>query len=109
MPLDDFKVVIAGGGIAGLTLAIMLEKFDIDYVILESYSKIAPPVGASVGLFPNGLRILDQLGCYEEIKRRYDLQQRGNTNHRDKYGKLVAALPNEAGQYEVRCVKLYTE
>ncbi|KAH7304768.1 FAD binding domain protein [Stachybotrys elegans] len=99
---DSLKVIIAGGGVAGLTMAIMLEKFDIDYVILEAYSKIAPPVGASVGLFPNGLRILDQLGCFDEIKRKYNLQQRGNTCHRDKRGKLLAALPDEAGQYEVR-------
>ncbi|KFA74418.1 hypothetical protein S40288_03978 [Stachybotrys chartarum IBT 40288] len=102
MSVDNFKVIIAGGGIAGLTLAIMLERFDIDYVILEAYSKIAPPVGASVGLFPNGLRILDQLGCYDEIKRRYNLQQKGTTNHRNKHGRRVACLPDEAGQYEVR-------
>jgi 2-polyprenyl-6-methoxyphenol hydroxylase-like FAD-dependent oxidoreductase len=64
---DNFKVVIVGGGVAGLTLAIMLERFDIDYVVLESRSEIAPNAGASIGLFPNGLRILDQIDCYEDI------------------------------------------
>lgn len=64
----NFKVVIVGGGVAGLSLANMLERFDLDYVILESHSDIAPPVGASIGMFPNGLRILDQLGCFEAIK-----------------------------------------
>ncbi|KAK7413086.1 hypothetical protein QQX98_008034 [Neonectria punicea] len=67
MASSDFKIVIAGGGIAGLVLANMLEKFDLDYVLLESHSEIAPPVGASIGMFPNGLRILDQLGCYGAI------------------------------------------
>ncbi|KAI0126995.1 hypothetical protein BJ170DRAFT_695384 [Xylariales sp. AK1849] len=63
-----FKVSIAGGGGAGLTLANMLEKFNIDYILLEAYKDIAPQVGASIGLLPNGLRILDQLGCYEELE-----------------------------------------
>ncbi|RYO66870.1 hypothetical protein AA0113_g4951 [Alternaria arborescens] len=47
----------------------MLEKFDIDYVLLEGHSSIAPQLGASVGLLPTGLRILDQLGCYDEIEK----------------------------------------
>lgn len=38
------------------------------YVLLEAYPEIAPQLGASIGLLPNGLRILDQLGCYESIR-----------------------------------------
>ncbi|KAF4439565.1 FAD binding domain protein [Fusarium austroafricanum] len=67
----NFKLIIAGGGIAGLSLAIMLEKFDLDYILLEAYSDIAPAVGASIGMFPNGLRVLDQLGCYQPIRDVY--------------------------------------
>ncbi|KAJ3503677.1 hypothetical protein NLJ89_g8326 [Agrocybe chaxingu] len=63
-----FKVVIVGGSISGLSLANMLEKFDIDYVLLEAYDGIAPQLGASIGLLPSGLRILEQLGCYERIQ-----------------------------------------
>ncbi|KAK2016029.1 FAD/NAD(P)-binding domain-containing protein [Colletotrichum eremochloae] len=62
-----FKVVVVGGGVAGLTLANMLQKFDIDFVVLESHGEIAPAVGASIGLFPSGLRILDQIDCFEPI------------------------------------------
>ncbi|KAI0600328.1 FAD binding domain protein [Biscogniauxia sp. FL1348] len=62
-----FKIVIVGGGVAGLTLANMLEKFDIDWVLLEGHADIAPPVGASIGMLANGLRILDQIGCYDGI------------------------------------------
>ncbi|RYN26005.1 hypothetical protein AA0112_g8345 [Alternaria arborescens] len=47
----------------------MLEKFDMDYILLEGHSSIAPQLGASVGLLPTGLRILDQLGCYDEIEK----------------------------------------
>ncbi|KAI5456632.1 hypothetical protein BGZ63DRAFT_434688 [Mariannaea sp. PMI_226] len=67
------RVIIAGGGIAGLALANMLEKANIDYILLEAYSQIAPQVGASIALHPNGLRILDQLGCYEDILKGWDL------------------------------------
>ncbi|KAF4309825.1 Monooxygenase FAD-binding protein [Botryosphaeria dothidea] len=58
----SFKVIIAGASVSGLSLANMLEKFNIDYVILEAYPNVAPQLGASIGLLPSGLRILDQLG-----------------------------------------------
>ncbi|KAI1323102.1 FAD/NAD(P)-binding domain-containing protein [Xylariaceae sp. FL0255] len=67
-PSRPFRIVIAGGGIAGLTLANMCEKFGLDYILLEAHSEIWPAVGASIGLFANGLYILDQLGCYEAIQ-----------------------------------------
>ena len=64
---DRFRVIIAGGGISGLTLANALEKANIDHVLLEARDTIAPQVGASIGIFQNGGRILDQLGCFDEI------------------------------------------
>ncbi|KAF2824862.1 FAD binding domain protein [Ophiobolus disseminans] len=64
-----FRVIIGGGGISGLTLANALEKADIDYVLLESRDTITPQVGASIGFYANGGRILDQLGCYEQLER----------------------------------------
>ncbi|KAF9876991.1 FAD binding domain protein [Colletotrichum karsti] len=63
-----FKVIIAGGSVSGLSLANMLERLNIDYVLLEAYPEIAPQVGASIGLLPNGFRILDQINCYEPIR-----------------------------------------
>ncbi|KAK1856057.1 FAD binding domain protein [Colletotrichum chrysophilum] len=84
------KIIIVGGSVAGLSLANMLEKFDIDYTILEAYSQIAPQVGASIGLLPNGLRILDQLGCYERLR-----EAAGNYYHRvvfrDAKGKPISS------------------
>ncbi|KAF4545414.1 FAD binding domain containing protein [Lasiodiplodia theobromae] len=66
------KVIIVGGSITGLTLANMLERIGVDYVLLEAHSEIAPQVGASIGMWPYGLRILDQLGCYEPIRALID-------------------------------------
>ncbi|KAH8703854.1 FAD-binding domain-containing protein [Talaromyces proteolyticus] len=64
---DDFRVVIAGGSIAGLSLANMLQLYNIDFVVLEAYPDIAPQVGASIGILPHGNRILDQLGLLQKI------------------------------------------
>ncbi|RGP64219.1 FAD binding domain [Fusarium sporotrichioides] len=96
----DFKIIIAGGGIAGLTLANMLEKFDIDYVLLESHNEITPQVGASIGLLPNGLRILDQIGVYERIRK--FLMSKSNFHINDSNGQSVFLLPNFLKRLESR-------
>ncbi|KAL1651985.1 hypothetical protein SLS58_000108 [Diplodia intermedia] len=69
MGSTNFRVVIAGGSIAGLSLALMLEKNGIDFVVLDAYPEIAPQLGASIALRPNGFRIMDQLGAYEDVLR----------------------------------------
>ncbi|ROW11443.1 hypothetical protein VMCG_01186 [Cytospora schulzeri] len=63
----DFRVLIAGGSIAGLSLALALEKQGIDFLVLESHAEVAPQVGASLAVLPSGFRVLDQLGCYEDV------------------------------------------
>ncbi|OBT70177.1 hypothetical protein VE03_00332 [Pseudogymnoascus sp. 23342-1-I1] len=64
---DRLRVIIAGGSISGLTLAHSLYCSDIDYVVLESREEIAPQVGASIVVLPNGARILDQLGIFDDM------------------------------------------
>lgn len=66
----DFRVIIVGGGVSGLTLANALERANIDYLLLEGREEIAPFVGASIAISANGGRVLDQLGCYETILER---------------------------------------
>ena len=68
----SFKVLICGAGVSGLSLALMLERLGIDYLVFEAYPEVAANVGAAVGLLPNGLRILDQLGVYDSFKEQYD-------------------------------------
>ncbi|KAH8719235.1 FAD binding domain protein [Phaeosphaeriaceae sp. PMI808] len=65
-----FRVIIGGGGIAGLTLANSLEKAGIDYTLLEARDTISPRFGASIGFTPNGCRILDQLGCFTHLEEK---------------------------------------
>ena len=68
MPPPTFKVLIAGGSLTGLTLALALEKAGIDWELFEK-GDIAPQLGASIGLHPQSLRILDQLGVWEDIQK----------------------------------------
>lgn len=63
-----FKVLIAGGSLVGLGLALALERAGIDYELFEK-GQFAPQLGASIGLHPHSLRILDQLGVWEDIER----------------------------------------
>ncbi|KAL4797754.1 hypothetical protein BDV19DRAFT_357936 [Aspergillus venezuelensis] len=62
-----FKVLIIGGSITGLTLAAILERYGIDYTLIEKHADVAPQLGASIGLIAHGARILEQLGCYDEV------------------------------------------
>lgn len=64
MSEPHFKVIIVGGSITGLTLAHSLHKIGVDFTILEKRATVTPQEGASVGILPNGARVLDQLGLY---------------------------------------------
>lgn len=63
----DFRVLIAGGSIAGLSLALALEQQGVDFLVLEAHAEPAPQVGASIAVLPSGFRVLDQLGCYGDV------------------------------------------
>ena len=55
------KIVIIGAGIAGSTLALALDRFGIEYQLIEQASEFSE-VGAGIQLSPNGVRILEALG-----------------------------------------------
>ncbi|KAE8307915.1 hypothetical protein BDV41DRAFT_581947 [Aspergillus transmontanensis] len=56
------RIAIVGGGIAGLTAAIALQKHpQVDVQIYER-AKEFKEIGASIGISPNGLRTLEKMG-----------------------------------------------
>ena len=87
---NHVTVGIVGGGVAGLALARMLELSGISYRLWEAHRRFAPPAGASVGVLPNGLRILDQLGMIDSINK-YNVK-RQVWEHRDADGRLHASF-----------------
>ncbi|KAL5335426.1 hypothetical protein BJX70DRAFT_410574 [Aspergillus crustosus] len=63
-----FKVIIAGGSLVGLGLALAFERAGIDYELFEQ-GQFAPQLGASIGLHPQTLQVLDQLGVWQDIEK----------------------------------------
>ncbi|KAJ0419581.1 hypothetical protein BJY00DRAFT_313962 [Aspergillus carlsbadensis] len=86
---DTFKVIIAGGCITCLKLLNMLEGFDADYILVEVHESIAPAVGASIGMFLNGLWILKL--PVTRRSRRFDVPY-GRQNTRDENGDVIASI-----------------
>ncbi|KAF9150693.1 hypothetical protein BG015_007482 [Linnemannia schmuckeri] len=62
------RVTIAGGGIGGLTLAIMLDVANIDYIILERSSS-HKTLGSTIALNACALRLLEQLDLWNDIQK----------------------------------------
>lgn len=60
-----FKAIIVGGGLSGLGIAHCFDRAGIDFVVLERSDLLVPKGGASMALWPNNVRILDQLGLLE--------------------------------------------
>lgn len=80
-----FKVIVVGGGLAGLGLAHCLTKAGIDYVVLERNDEVCIKDGASMAMWPHNARILDQLGLLEgalqidcKIKYKHNLRSDGS-------------------------------
>lgn len=66
--ISNFRVIVVGGGVAGLTASHALQRAGIDHVVLERCEEVDPPVGGSIAIYPHGIRILHQIGCLAEAK-----------------------------------------
>ncbi|KAG0242650.1 hypothetical protein BGW41_003753 [Actinomortierella wolfii] len=68
---ETIKILICGGGIAGLGMGIMLDKLPsskkIDYLILEK-TLIPSPLGSTVSLAANLIPLLGEMGAWERIR-----------------------------------------
>lgn len=62
------RILIAGGGIGGLTAALAFQKTGHDVVVLEQAPQIAE-VGAGLQISPNGMKVLDALGVSARVAR----------------------------------------
>lgn len=59
-------VLIAGGGIAGLTMALTCHQVGVPAVVLESVRTLAP-LGVGINLQPNAVRELIELGLEDDL------------------------------------------
>lgn len=69
MPSQSHKphILIAGGGIGGLTAALALLKRGYEVDVYEQATELRE-VGAGVQLSPNGIRVLHELGVHEAFR-----------------------------------------
>jgi salicylate hydroxylase len=61
------QIIVAGAGIAGLTLALALSEKGFHVQIFEKSATLAE-IGAGLQLSPNATRLLDRLGVLERLK-----------------------------------------
>ena len=62
------KVTIIGGGIGGLTTALLLHRAGFEVKVFESVKQIKP-LGVGINLLPHSVRVLDSLGLLPEIEQ----------------------------------------
>ncbi|KAF9948982.1 hypothetical protein BGZ72_009148 [Mortierella alpina] len=67
MPPQNLKILIAGGGIAGLTLAVLLERAGIDYEVYERASSVRP-LGTALSIGPSVMPMIAQLGLLDQFR-----------------------------------------
>lgn len=80
------RILIAGGGPAGLTLAACLKRHGIDCVIVERAEK-GRTGGYSIGLHVNGWNVAERLGLIGEFKA--NAMPLGPALHRDRNGRKL--------------------
>lgn len=64
-----------------------------DCVVLERHHDIAPQVGVSVGIMPNGARILDQLGLFDAVESEIEACEKSFNDYPDGFG-FTSAFPS---------------
>ena len=62
------KIIIAGGGIGGLVAAISLHNAGHNVTVFES-TKEVKPLGVGINLLPHCVRVLDNLGLLNDLKK----------------------------------------
>ncbi|RSL42447.1 hypothetical protein CEP54_015479 [Fusarium duplospermum] len=67
MAVTNFKVIVVGGGPVGLVAAHVLYNAGIDFVVLERRQNVVLDLGAALVLAPQNMRVMHQLGLFEEL------------------------------------------
>ena len=91
------QILIAGGGIGGLTAALAFLKAGHNVTVLEQAPEIAE-VGAGLQISPNGMKVLDALGASARVSRDA-FRPRAQELRLGKSGRRIFSVPlREASQ-----------
>jgi 2-polyprenyl-6-methoxyphenol hydroxylase-like FAD-dependent oxidoreductase len=84
------KVIVVGGGIGGLSLALSLHQAGIAVRVYEAVGELAP-LGVGINLQPTAVRELTELGLADELARTGIATQR--LSYFNKLGQLIWSEP----------------
>jgi 2-polyprenyl-6-methoxyphenol hydroxylase-like FAD-dependent oxidoreductase len=95
------KLIIAGGGIGGLTAALALNRAGFDVAVYERASAFTE-IGAGMSLWPNATQVLRSLGVLKQV-----LVSGEAVTHFNLYrsnGKLISAIAMTGFQTPALCI-----
>jgi salicylate hydroxylase len=91
MATNSAPILIAGGGIGGLAVALALARIGRTSVVLEQRETFAA-VGAGIQLGPNGVRVLQRLGVANALRPLVGVPEAVRV-HDGKTARVLADLP----------------
>jgi 2-polyprenyl-6-methoxyphenol hydroxylase-like FAD-dependent oxidoreductase len=83
-------LLVAGGGIGGLTAALSLHAAGIDVVVVESARRLQP-LGVGINLLPHAMRELSELGLGEAVEAAGVATQ--ELAYFDRFGSRISSEP----------------
>ncbi|MEM7620032.1 MAG: FAD-dependent monooxygenase [Pseudomonadota bacterium] len=103
---EKYSIVIAGGGIAGLSCALSLNKRGQDAVVVEKTQQFSE-VGAGIQLGPNAARILHHLGLQNALEE-HAFQPEGLMIFDGIRGKQLNTIPLKQSSEKIFGAPYYT-
>jgi len=84
------KIAIAGAGIGGLSLALMLHQRGVEVDVYEAVEQIRP-LGVGINLLPHAVRELSELGLQEALAA--DAIETSSLSYYNKFGQPIWSEP----------------
>jgi 2-polyprenyl-6-methoxyphenol hydroxylase-like FAD-dependent oxidoreductase len=93
------RILIAGAGIAGLTLSALLQRQGHDVTVVEKRREVDSDAGYGLALWPHGTRVLHAVGVYDDMVSRSAPMTRYTA--RDDRGRLLSSsrIPAEVERF----------
>jgi 2-polyprenyl-6-methoxyphenol hydroxylase-like FAD-dependent oxidoreductase len=94
-------MIIAGGGIGGMTAALALQRAGLEITIFERAPAFAE-VGAGMSLWPNATHVLRALGMLDDVLARGESVTQFNLHRPD--GKTISTIPMDGFATPAVCI-----